>query len=218
AARLAPNYWMLDLNRGIVEGALGDQAAAERHFRRALALRPDANAHFFYARWLVERGRGAEALPHLRDARRLSPAFGDARSLLLTLDDALDAPERAALLAETRGIDPVDPLLPAIERSWPTYEDALRAGLAAMQRRDWAAAVHASRDAIRHDAASADAWNNLGWSLEQLGFHTEAADAYRKALAIDPHHERAGKPAGPAGCVGWPKPSPKVASSPPRGR
>jgi len=31
---------------GIVDGALGDQVSAERHFRRALALKPDHDAHF----------------------------------------------------------------------------------------------------------------------------------------------------------------------------
>jgi len=191
AALLTPNYSFLDINQGIVDGALGDQPSAERHFRRALELQPDANAHFFYARWLVGRGRAPEALPHLREALRISPAYADARSLLLTLDDATAAAERGALLENTRGIDPADPVLARVEQQWPTYAAALQAGLTAMSRRDWAAAAHANRDALRLAPTSADAWNNLGWSLQQLGFRTEAADAYRRALAIDPRHERA---------------------------
>ncbi|HJQ38939.1 MAG TPA: tetratricopeptide repeat protein, partial [Thermoanaerobaculia bacterium] len=85
AATLVPDYSVLEINRGIVEGQLGDPAAAERHFRRALQLNADANSHFFYARWLEKRGRKAEALPHARAAVRLSPALADARVLLSRL-------------------------------------------------------------------------------------------------------------------------------------
>jgi hypothetical protein len=85
AATFVPDYSVLEINRGIAEGELGDQAAAERHFQRALKLNADANAHFFYARWLVKRGRTSEALLHARAAVRLSPALADARVLLSRL-------------------------------------------------------------------------------------------------------------------------------------
>jgi Flp pilus assembly protein TadD len=49
----------------------------------------------------------------------------------------------------------------------------------------------ANRDALRHNPRSFDAWNNLGWSLAQLGFRDEAAAAYRAALALQPNDERA---------------------------
>lgn len=82
AATLVPNYSVLEINRGVVDGQLGDQASAEAHFKRALALNADANAHFFYARWLVKRGRVAEALPHLRTSVAMSPGYADAQELL----------------------------------------------------------------------------------------------------------------------------------------
>jgi protein O-mannosyl-transferase len=86
AAVLTPNYWILEINRGILAGAMGDQAAAEQHFQRALRLDPDANAHYFYARWLVQRGRTAEAIPHVREAVRISPGFADALALRQRID------------------------------------------------------------------------------------------------------------------------------------
>ncbi len=86
AAALVPNYSVLEINRGILAGVTGQQVVAEQHFKRALELNPDVNAHFFYARWLVERGRTAEALPHAREAVRLSPTFADARALLARID------------------------------------------------------------------------------------------------------------------------------------
>ena len=85
AALLVPNYSVLEINRGVVEGQLGDQVSAEAHFKRALALNPDANAHYFYARWLVKRGRVAEALPHLRASLAMSPGYADAQELLAKL-------------------------------------------------------------------------------------------------------------------------------------
>jgi len=192
AALLTPNYPYVDINEGIVEGELGSAGEAERHFRRALALDPDANAHFYYARWLVRSGRGEEAVDHLRAAVKLSPAAPDPRALLLRLDDARgDAAELRTLLEDTRRIDPNEPAIAAVTREWPSYDAAFAEGLAAIGRRDWLSAAHACRDALRHNPRAADAWNNLGWSLAQLGFRKEAADAYRQALAIDPAHDRA---------------------------
>ncbi len=169
AAGLTPNYSLLEINRGIAEDGLGDPAAAEGHFRRALALNPDANAHFYYARWLVRRGRAPEALAHVQTAIRQSPAFADAQTL-------------AERLAVATGARP--------GRTWSDSRSAFDEGLQAIGRADWLTAAEANRDALRHDAKSADAWNNLGWSLAQLGFRPEAAQAYRASLALRPGDER----------------------------
>jgi tetratricopeptide (TPR) repeat protein len=85
AATMTPNYSVLEINRGIVEGALGNPVEAERHFRRALELNADGRSHFFYARWLAQQGRAAEALAHARRAVQLSPGFADAQALLAKL-------------------------------------------------------------------------------------------------------------------------------------
>jgi tetratricopeptide (TPR) repeat protein len=191
AAVLTPNYSTLEINRGIVESALGDPAAAERHFQRALALNADASSHFFYARWLVERGRAPEALPHLHRAVELSPAFTDARALLLRVDDAGGAAELARVTNELRAIDPSGHVLLALAETWPSYDAAFRASLAAIAQQDWLTAAHACRDALRHDPHSADAHNNLGWSLAKLGFRDEAIREYDAALALRPTDERA---------------------------
>jgi tetratricopeptide (TPR) repeat protein len=192
AATLTPDYSVLEINRGIADGAIGDDASAERHFRRALDLNEDANAHYFYARWLASRGRAPEAMPHLQEALALSPAFADARSLQLRLFCAAgDERTTRALADEMRRIDPSAPVLAEVERRWPSYDAALRDGLGAISRKNWPLAAIASRDALRHDPRSSDAWNNLGWSRAQLGFRAEAVDAYKNALRIQPSHERA---------------------------
>jgi tetratricopeptide (TPR) repeat protein len=192
AAVYAPRYSYLEINQGIVEGELGHPAEAERHFRTALALTPDANAHFFFARWLVRVGRAPEALGHLKESVRQSAAAPAPRALLLRLDDARGAEaETHALLEEARSLDPHEPSIADVARTWPSYDAAFADGLAAMQRQDWLAAAHASRQALHHDPQSADAFNNLGWALAQLGFRTEAVQAYQAALTRNPMHERA---------------------------
>jgi protein O-mannosyl-transferase len=192
AAVYVPRYSYLEINQGIVEGELGHPAEAERHFRNALAMAADANAHFFFARWLVRVGRAPEALGHLREAVRQSAAAPAPRALLLRLEDARGAEaETRALLEETRSLDPGEPSIADVTRAWPSYAAAFADGLAAVQRQDWPAAAHASREALRHDPQSADAYNNLGWALAQLGFRVEAIAAYRAALARNSSHERA---------------------------
>jgi tetratricopeptide (TPR) repeat protein len=188
AEAYTPNYATLEINQGIVDGALGDQVSAERHFRRALALKADHDGHFFFARWLVERGRGPEALTHLRTAVQLSPGAPRQRALCARLLAAAGAEsELRTFFAETRRINPSEPALP----TWPSYEAAFDEGLRAIGRRDWLSAAHAARGALRHDPRSADALNNLGWSLAQLGFRDDAARSYEQAIALQPNHERA---------------------------
>ena len=166
AAVLVPNYSVLEINEGINTAALGDQAGAEHHFQRALSLNADANAHFFYARWLVQRGRGPEALENVRSALRLSPAFGDARSLLLRLSAAIASPDLPALEAEMRAINPDDRTL----ATYASYESAMNAGAVLIERHDWLAVARAYREALRFNPQSAEAQSQLARSLQQLGF------------------------------------------------
>jgi len=137
---------------------------------RSLSLHDDATGHFFFARWLVQNGRAPEARPHVDEAIRRSPAHADAQLLASRLSIALGT---------------------APGRQWANYPSAFEAGFAAIGRRDWLAAAEANRDALRHDPRSADAFLNLGWSLAQLGFRSEAAAAYRQALVMRPGDTRA---------------------------
>jgi cytochrome c-type biogenesis protein CcmH/NrfG len=51
---------------------------------------------------------------------------------------------------------------------------------------DLAAAEAAFRDAVSRDAKNAQYLYNLGLALERQGQHREAADVYRRVLAMDP--------------------------------
>ncbi len=110
AALLAPNYDILEINRGILEGATGNAAQAERHFRRALALNSaTATAHFYFGRWLHENGRDREAVAELADAVAINPADLGARELLLDLYERLGDRQRGCAVARaTLAVAPGD--------------------------------------------------------------------------------------------------------------
>ena len=55
AAVLLPNYYVLEINRGVVNGAMHRNAEAEQRFIRAVSLAPNqSDPKFYYARWLGE--------------------------------------------------------------------------------------------------------------------------------------------------------------------
>lgn len=84
AARgLAPRYYLVHVNLGIVHGELGHAEEADASFRAAMALQPDRmESHFYYGRWLVEAGRPRDAIRELRRTLELQPDYEPARRLL----------------------------------------------------------------------------------------------------------------------------------------
>ena len=199
AAILNPNYPTLEINLGVLYGALAQQPKAEEHFRRALAMSESGDAHYYYARWLARVGRGPEAVDHHRRAIAASPGRIDVRDDLMRLDAALgDEQDLARLAGQTLAIDPQHGDAAAYLRgdvpiapNAPTVETALSAGLAALTAGQHDVAALYFRQMIRLDARSADGWNNLGWAQYQLGFREAAAASFERALAITPSHERA---------------------------
>jgi protein O-mannosyl-transferase len=84
ALEFSPDYYVLEINLGIANGALNNQEEAERHFARAIDLAPtDAQALYFYASWLRDRGRYSEAIQNLNTDIENNPAYLDARYLLM---------------------------------------------------------------------------------------------------------------------------------------
>ncbi len=194
AALLVPNYWTLEINRGIVEDALGNLAAAEPHFKRAIALGPtQPDAHFYFARWLVRVGRAPEAASHLEEALQMSPGMALARALLMDLRAAaLDSAGVAELARAALEADPADPRAKAyLEGRYPfdTAQNASarrQAGIALGQSGDYVASAIAYRAALALDPSDADALNNLGWTLGRLGFFPQAVPPLETALSLRP--------------------------------
>jgi tetratricopeptide (TPR) repeat protein len=200
AAKINPNYPVLEINLGIVKSALGDPESAERHFRRALELQPDyAQGHFYYARWLVEHGRAPEALSHLERAIAISP--GDANPNRMLLDAYAALGDTASLAAHARRVLRIAPSDPAATAyldgrvPWEVPEESARAyadlGLAKIHRRKWLESAALYRLALRLDPDDSSSWNNLGWALGSAGFNALAVACFERALELDPASEHA---------------------------
>jgi tetratricopeptide (TPR) repeat protein len=207
AAVLTPNYSTLEINLGIVTDQLGDQVAAERHFRRALELSADRSSYFYLARWFAQRARAPEAIPLLEQSLQLSPGFTLPRDLLTNLHYAMgDRSGVQALIDDTVVVSPADPVAGAYARGATPFTSAVVDAASAFsqgveltgQSRHLEAAVtyrHAlelsGEPAGQGWETAADAWNNLGWELAQLGVFEEAIGALERAVALRPDYELA---------------------------
>ncbi|HEX5127471.1 MAG TPA: tetratricopeptide repeat protein [Rhodocyclaceae bacterium] len=71
-------------------------------------------------------------------------------------------------------------------------------GKAAIDRKDWNAAIASFEKVVAHDNKNADAYNWLGYASRKSGKLDVAFTYYDKALAIDPKHKGAHEYVGEA--------------------
>ncbi len=72
-----------------------------------------------------------------------------------------------------------------------TKDPDFAAGKAAIDKKDWAAAVPLFQKVVAKDEKNADAFNWLGYALRNQGDYEKAFAAYGRALEIDPKHRGA---------------------------
>jgi Flp pilus assembly protein TadD len=197
AERLNPTYPHVHTNLGIVLDALGRPLEAEPQLRRAVELDPFfVEGHFYLARWLVKHGGGPEALDHARRATELSPGYEPSRALTMDLLYAtgrkpeLEQAARATLAVMPSHVQAAAyaagaPPLPALDAP-----GLYNVGVAATSAGEPLAAAVAYRRSAEL-APTGDAFNNLGWSLAQMGFVPDARAAYGEAMRVEPTNERA---------------------------
>jgi tetratricopeptide (TPR) repeat protein len=197
AEALVPHYYVLRVNQAILAGARGQAAEAEAKFRHAIRLGPAMpDPYFYFARWLVDQGRGPEALAQLGQARRVTPGYAPALDLAMDLEVARGGWEAAAGLAAARlAVDPGDARAAAYARRSAgqagEHELLMFRARALGEQREYLPSALLYRAALEREPRSADALNNLGWTLGQLGFWPEAAAVLREALAARPGWELA---------------------------
>ena len=172
ASLYTPSYPTLEINLGIVNGAMADlgdpirAAEAERHFLRAITLAPtDDTTHAFYGRWLSDHGRYQEALTELQTAVVLNPARTMQRDLLLQVSAKAVAPQAPQ---------------PA------TSASLINRSLTLNQQGRFEESTTAALGALRLDPHSALAWNNIAANNEALRHWDAAIDAAHHALSLQP--------------------------------
>jgi Flp pilus assembly protein TadD len=208
ALQFTPNYYILEINLAIVLGELHRDAEAEAHFHRAMELAPnDEQPPFYYGRWLVMRGRLAEAIPLFQRSIIANRDYLDARyALMQAYWDAGLQPLAKSLAADTLQMSPGDgtamrfyrgqaavealpnPLADVEEaaRKSPTPENYLNLSLAYHQAKRYQDCIRAAREAIRLKPDYAEAYNNISAGYEALGDWDQAIAAARQALRFKP--------------------------------
>ena len=190
-----PNYAALEINLGIAHGVLNQDDAAVQHFTRAIQLAPDQyTTHFFYGRWLQQKGRSPEAADQLRQAIALNPDSLDARYLLMDLSARNGAqaevkqlasaalrrfPSDARSLSYLNGAPP--PAMPT-----QTAEDYLNLSLSHYRDGNFAESIAAARQALKLRPQFAEAYNNIAASLGSMGQWDDAIAAAQQALKLKP--------------------------------
>jgi protein O-mannosyl-transferase len=205
ARRYTPNYPKLEINLGIDYGALGRDAEAEQHFRRAVEVAPtETEGHFYYARWLRSQGRDDQAIGELQSAITLNPVNMNARLLLLQIyaDRGLWGLLKPLVL-ETLKLVPGDPEALRFARMQPLQaatvlppptlvpETLLSLSLKAYQNNDFEGSIRFAQMALKLRPDYVQAYNNIMAANNSLGRWDEAIQAGRKALGINPDYQLA---------------------------
>jgi uncharacterized protein (TIGR02996 family) len=191
-----PNYASLEVNLGIVNGAMADQgdagraAEAEQHFQRAIFLSPaDDTMHAYYGRWLEQHGRSAEAVAQLQTAVMLDPPRLLQHELLIetfTRSGDLSAAQRAA--QDTLAIAPDDAVAQQTLLHPPMRGATFWINLSLDQYRQaqYQQSLQSAREALQLDPNSAEAYVNIGAGYGAMGQWDEAIRNERQALRLKP--------------------------------
>jgi tetratricopeptide (TPR) repeat protein len=191
-----PNYPSLEVNLGVVNGAMADKDAgarageAEHHFQRAVVLSPnDDTTHAFYGRWLSEHGRIAEAIAQLQTAVGLNPSRMFQREQLIvayTREGDRVAARNAAQAA--LAVAPDDTVAKgAVEH--PVVQDAafwINLSLAQYKQGAYEASIASARRALTINPQMAEAYVNIGAGYGSMHQWDEAIRNEREALDINP--------------------------------
>lgn len=164
-----PNYPVLEINLGVVNGAMNRPQEAEQHFLRAIMLAPsDDSTHYYYGRWLYLSGRISEALSQLGTSVQLNPDRLEAKTLLLQAARHAGDPQAA-----------------------DTPEALLNKSLALNQAGKYQESIDAARSALKLRPDYAEAWNNIAAGYESMGQWDQAIAAAENAIRLKPDFQLA---------------------------
>ncbi|HXJ42675.1 MAG TPA: tetratricopeptide repeat protein [Bryobacteraceae bacterium] len=192
-----PNYHLLEVNLGIVNGLLQRDAEAERHFSRALQLAPlEAQCNYFYARWLRGKGRQDEAIQRLNTVITANPTYVDASHMLMEIyADKRDAEMLRRAANETLARFPGDTEAPKwLARgvdAQATPESYLNQSMTFYQQRRYEDSIRAAQEALKLKPDFALAWNNIAAAYNAQGKWDEGIAAGEKAVRLAPDNQLA---------------------------
>ncbi len=213
ALEFTPNYFILEINLGIVYGELHQNAEAKQHFSRALLLAPnDEQPPFYYGRWLMTLGLVNDAIPQFVASVARNRDFLDPRyALMQAYVDTGRPAEAKSLATDTLQISPGDPValrylsgqaaaeaLPdqvavaeANVGQAPSANNYLELSLAYHQAKRYRDCIRAAQEALRIKPDFPEAYNNIAAAYEDLHEWEAAIAAAREAVRLRPDFQLA---------------------------
>ncbi len=197
--KLWPNYSVLQVNFGVLYGAMNRKADAEKAFRRSLTLSGRTpTPYFYFGRWLSEERRFVEAKQQLEKAVEVSPGYLEAIHLLATV--AIELQDRAALSSVTEKLTAIYPADPELiryrkilsgEHPLKSTESLIEESLAAFNRGEFVLCIEIANKVLEQFPNNPIALNNVGAALNKLGKPESAIPILERALRMSPNFELA---------------------------
>ncbi|MFM2386215.1 MAG: hypothetical protein RL660_972 [Bacteroidota bacterium] len=178
----SPDYPYLIVNQAILKNAQGQAQEAEKLFKKALALNDVlAETYFYYAMFLIQQSRYAEADKLVSRGLQTSKAH---EKLLI-----LNKPVKYAASMVAAATDSVSALRLSYCAQNPTPENFIELSLAFYNIKNWQASISAAQEALALRPNYVPAYNNMCAAYNQLQLWQQALDAGNKGLAIDPNNK-----------------------------
>jgi protein O-mannosyl-transferase len=176
-----PNYATLEINLGIVNGAMNNASEAECHFLRAISLAPnDDQTHFYYGRWLFQTRRAAQSIKQLELAEQLNPTRVESSELLSKAHLYLSTAPAAQALTINSHIGTTQ-----------SSDYWLNVSLSQYQSKNYQGSIDAAHRALQFNPYSALAYNNLGAAYAALAQWDLAIQNDQQALRLKPDFQLA---------------------------
>jgi protein O-mannosyl-transferase len=210
AAVFNPAYAFLEINRGIANGGLNQDAAAEEHFRRAIALAPNsAECHYFYGRWLRQKGRVPSATAEIERAIEINPDHMPSRYLSMqiyagggdwaklraiaesTLAKFPSDTTAASFLARASSANTAAAASAQALVTPRTADDYVSLSLVYYQARKFEECIKAAQEALKLQPTYAAAYNNIAAAYAELKNWDRAIEAASAALKLAPDFQLA---------------------------
>ncbi len=212
ALALSPSYAEASKCLAVVRAKRADQDIDR--LNRVVATRPTTNSLASLGRLLRERGRPAEAVPHLQQALKAGDARAQTRLQLgLALEATGHRKEATQHLQKAVRLDPnsaeahcalgnalgrtgqmgeaLTHFNRAAELDSTSASARYNAALILCQQSQWDQAVVRLQEAVKLSPHSLDSHLQLARAFEQLGRWTEALACYKRVLRADPQHRQA---------------------------
>jgi tetratricopeptide (TPR) repeat protein len=205
--KMWPYYSLLHVNMGVVQEAKKNFTLAEQYYKNGVTYGQSyPSSYYYYARFLSNQKRNAEAIPLLYSSLKLYDSDKWTRYLLMDcLYEQKRNEELKQVAAVTLQLLPGDPKsttyvkladsglsqLQLAEKESANYTqpgDFLNLSLLYYQAADYEKCIEAAQKALKIKADYAEAWNNICSAYNAMNKFEEGVKACEEALKIKPDY------------------------------